>query len=251
MKRNRDTNTKMNILREVQLMNRLSHPNILKFIGVCVHEGKLHALTEYINGGDLDQLVTKKNVVIPWKQRMELSKDIASGMSYLHSVGIFHRDLTAKNCLVRSSTHKSGTAKMTAVVADLGLAEKIPTTPEEERKLSIVGTPYIIAPESLHGKPYNETACDMFSYGIVTCQLIALISCDPEELPRSRDFGLARDLFLKLVSASLPPPKDYLQLAFDCCLMDPKSRPPFKEILVRLENMLQAYRKRAEPKRSS
>nr|XP_002121616.3 fatty acyl-CoA synthetase and RNA processing-associated kinase 1-like [Ciona intestinalis] len=262
LKRNRDTNTKMNILREVQLMNRLSHPNILKFIGVCVHEGKLHALTEYINGGDLDQLVTKKGVVLPWKQRMKLSKDVASGMSYLHSVGIFHRDLTAKNCLVRIATHKSGTQKMTGVVADLGLAEKIPLTPEDEGRLAIVGTPYIIAPEAINGKPYNQTA-DIFSYGIITCQLIALISCDPEELPRSSDFGLAKDLFLKMVHPtaqlttdnkpenSFPPPKEYLQLAFDCCQMEPKSRPPFKEIVIRLETMLKAYKKTLEPKRSS
>ena len=51
---------------------------------------------QFINGGDLDRLVTKPNVMLSWKQRVRLAHDVASGMKYLNSVGIFHRDLSAK-----------------------------------------------------------------------------------------------------------------------------------------------------------
>lgn len=53
------------------------------------------------------------------------------------------------------------------------------------RSQSIVGTPYWMAPEVLNGKPYNESA-DVFSYGIVLCEVITRLSADPDEIPRLR-----------------------------------------------------------------
>nr|CAB3266903.1 fatty acyl-CoA synthetase and RNA processing-associated kinase 1-like [Phallusia mammillata] len=244
LKRNKETNSKMNILREVQLMNRLSHPNILKFKGVCVHEGQLHGLTEFINGGDLEKLVTKKNIRLSWKQRIQIAHDISQGMKYLHAIGIFHRDLSAKNCLVSISTDNNGKKKYKAVVADLGLAEKIPTCTEDEKRFAMVGTPYIMAPEVIHGQPYNEKA-DIFSYGLILCQLMALVSCDPEELPRSYDFGLAIDTFQRLLTSNeTTPPNELLQLAYDCCQLEPKARPTFSKIVACLEAILTALKKK-------
>lgn len=226
LKMNTLSSNRANMLREVQLMNRLSHPNILRFMGVCVQEGQLHALTEYINGGNLEQLLDS-NKYLSWATRVKLASDIAMGLSYLHFKGIFHRDLTSKNCLIKSDENG-----YTAVVGDFGLAEKIPINDSDE-KLSVVGSPFWMAPEVLRDEPYNEKA-DIFSYGIILCEIIARIQADPDYLPRTENFGLDYHAFQHMVG-DCPP--DYLQLAFNCCNMDPKLRPSFPEIVKQLEEI--------------
>ncbi|KAK2512182.1 Tesk1 [Columba guinea] len=232
LKMNKLTSNRGNMLREVQLMNRLSHPNILRFMGVCVHQGQLHALTEYINGGNLEQLLDSP-VPLSWSMRVKLALDIARGLRYLHSKGIFHRDLTSKNCLVRCEANG-----YTAVVGDFGLAEKIPTYSEgsEKEPLAVVGSPYWMAPEVLRGEIYNEKA-DVFAYGIILCETIARIPADPDYLPRTEDFGLDVTTFRTMVGIDCPAA--FLQLAFHCCSMQPTSRPSFLEITQCLEGILQ------------
>ncbi|XP_029473346.1 dual specificity testis-specific protein kinase 2-like isoform X1 [Rhinatrema bivittatum] len=229
LKMNKLSSNRANMLKEVQLMNRLSHPNILRFMGVCVHQGQLHALTEYINGGNLEQLL-ECDQHLPWQVRVKLAYDIALGLSYLHSKGIFHRDLTSKNCLI-----KNDDGRYSAVVADFGLAEKIPDYSVESEKLAVVGSPYWMAPEVLRDEPYNEKA-DVFSYGIILCEIIARIQADPDYLPRTENFGLDYDGFQHMVG-DCPP--DFLQLNFNCCNMDPKLRPSFAQVVKTLEEVME------------
>ncbi|XP_029310399.1 dual specificity testis-specific protein kinase 2 [Cottoperca gobio] len=239
LKMNILASNRANMLREVQLMNRLSHPNILRFIGVCVHEGQLHALTEYINGGNLEQLLGS-DMYLSWSVRINLAQDVARGLQYLHSKGIFHRDLTSKNCLVRWEGRVCS-----AVVGDFGLAEKIPDYSEEEDQepLAVVGSPYWMAPEVLRGEVYNEKV-DVFAYGIILCETIARIQADPDILPRTEDFGLDVETFQQMVG-DCPP--HFLELAIACCNMNSKLRPSFSQIVVELERRRAERKEKDEP----
>uniref|UniRef100_A0A9L0RPI2 LIM domain kinase 2 n=1 Tax=Equus caballus TaxID=9796 RepID=A0A9L0RPI2_HORSE len=232
-----DEETQKTFLTEVKVMRSLDHPNVLKFIGVLYKDKKLNLLTEYIEGGTLKDFLRSVDP-FPWQQKVSFAKGIASGMAYLHSMCIIHRDLNSHNCLIKLDK--------TVVVADFGLSrliveerkrppvEKATTKKrtlrknDRKKRYTVVGNPYWMAPEMLNGKSYDETV-DVFSFGIVLCEIIGQVYADPDCLPRTLDFGLNVKLFWeKFVPTDCPPA--FFPLAAICCKLEPESRPAFSKL---------------------
>ncbi|XP_055051803.1 LIM domain kinase 1a isoform X1 [Misgurnus anguillicaudatus] len=238
-----DEETQRTFLKEVKVMRCLDHPNVLKFIGVLYKDKRLNFIAEYIKGGTLREIIKKMDSSYPWKQRVSFAKDIASGMTYLHSMNIIHRDLNSYNCLVRENN--------SVVVADFGLARlmleektqdklssgQIPGVKKTDRRkrYTVVGNPYWMAPEMIHGKSYDERV-DIFSFGIMLCEIIGRVNADPDYLPRTMDFGLNVKGFL---DDFCPPdcPTSFFPMAALCCDLDAEKRPAFAKLESWLENL--------------
>uniref|UniRef100_A0A8C3AIY4 LIM domain kinase 2 n=1 Tax=Cyclopterus lumpus TaxID=8103 RepID=A0A8C3AIY4_CYCLU len=232
-----DEETQKTFLKEVKVMRCLEHPHVLKFIGVLYKDKRLNLITEYIEGGTLKDFIRDTDP-FPWEQRVSFAKSIASGMAYLHSMSIIHRDLNSHNCLVKLDN--------TVVVADFGLSrlileDKVKPLPEKptnkkrvfrridrKKRYTVVGNPYWMAPEMLNGKRYDEKV-DIFSFGIVLCEIIGKVYADPECLPRTLDFGLNVGKFVeKFLPEDCPPA--FFPLTVACCDLTPDNRPPFQKL---------------------
>ncbi|KAM6965238.1 LIM domain kinase 2 [Aplochiton taeniatus] len=232
-----DEENQKTFLKEVKVMRSLEHPHVLKFIGVLYKDKRLNLITEFIEGGTLKDFIRDMDP-FPWEQRVSFAKSIASGMAYLHSMSIIHRDLNSHNCLVKLDN--------TVVVADFGLSrliveDKVKPPPEKptnkkrvfrridrKKRYTVVGNPYWMAPEMLNGKRYDEKV-DIFSFGILLCEIIGQVYADPECLPRTLDFGLNVGKFIeKFLPEDCPPA--FFPLAVACCGLIPDNRPPFQKL---------------------
>lgn len=233
-----DDDAQRNFLKEVAVLRSLHHRNVLRFIGVLYKEKKLHLITEYISGGTLATLLHgPAKPELTWTEKIHFARDISLGMTYLHTVKIIHRDLNSHNCLVRDGNDR------TVIVADFGLARLCRHNPndghgtvinrksqkERRKRYTVVGSPWWMAPEMLRGNKYDEKV-DVFSFGIIMCEIIGRVQADPDFMPRTDDFGLNQQQFIEAFCRlnDDPCPEMFYKIAFLCCDLNPDRRPSFK-----------------------
>ena len=91
-------------IREVQLLLRLRHPNIVSFIGVV--DDPVSIVMELMPRGSLLEAIASSGGggtgglecgELTWARRLQIARDVAAGMAYLHSKSILHRDLKSPN----------------------------------------------------------------------------------------------------------------------------------------------------------
>eukprot|EP00754_Rhynchopus_humris_P012576 Rhum_TRINITY_DN14297_c19_g1::Rhum_TRINITY_DN14297_c19_g1_i1::g.78782::m.78782 len=146
---------------ELQLLQRLDHPRIVKLKGhVLNREKEIASLyLEYMAGGSLFGTIQQHRRVFEMMIRRTM-RDALDGLMYLHSVGVIHRDIKPHNLLLDSD----GRVK----VADFGcckdIQEKFSATTRD-----IIGTPHYMAPEAINGR--ISKASDIWSVGATICHL--------------------------------------------------------------------------------
>ena len=154
--------------REVQIMKRVSHPNIVKCLDIFDSRLRTRIVMEYVPGGMLSDLI-KRNGPLSERDARDILHDIICGVMYLHENGIVHRDLKPDNCLLPSQVRPYGPVKL----SDFGLSNFVPqgasfngkVTENDTVLTSAVGSPGFVAPD-LFSSGYG-TAVDMWAVGVI------------------------------------------------------------------------------------
>ncbi|KAF7805176.1 serine/threonine-protein kinase EDR1 [Senna tora] len=151
--------------REVRIMRRLRHPNIVLFMGAVTRPPNLSIISEFLPRGSLYKILHRPHCQIDEKRRIKMALDVARGMNCLHTSTptIVHRDLKSPNLLVDNNWNVK--------VCDFGLSRLKHNTFLSSK--STAGTPEWMAPEVLRNEPSNEK-CDVYSFGVILWELATL-----------------------------------------------------------------------------
>ncbi|XP_024173050.1 probable serine/threonine-protein kinase DDB_G0267514 [Rosa chinensis] len=213
--------------KEIDIMKRLRHPNVLLFMGAVYSQERLAIVTEYLPRGSLFRQLHKNNQALDIKRRMRMALDVARGMNYLHrrNPPIVHRDLKSSNLLV----DKNWTVK----VGDFGLSKLKNATFLTAK--SGRGTPQWMAPEVLRNEPSNEKS-DVFSFGVILWELMT-VSVPWNNLNPLQVVGVVGFMDRRLdIPEGLNP--EIVSIIEDCWRSDPGQRPLFEDVIQRMKDLV-------------
>lgn len=190
---------------EMSVMAQLDHPNVVRLIGASLSPPFL--VMELCDRSLHDMIKQDFN-------KLDVARQIAQGMTYLHSQGVVHRDLKPQNVL-----EKDGIMK----IADFGLV----------RCKNAAGTPAYLAPEVFNGQNFNKSV-DVFSFGVLLWEMFT-------GMTPFKEYDIC-DIKTTLNKGGRPPlsrltcARELKDLIVACWHQDPDQRPSFKSIVAILDS---------------
>ena len=147
---------------ELIIHSQIRHPGITQLKDVLLDQNNIYVVLELCDGGDLNDIVMDVGG-LPEARARHYFRHIMGALSYIHNLGVAHRDIKLENILVSSQDY----AKLT----DFGLCKQ---ANGNSPMLTTCGTLVYAAPEIINEQPYNGMKADIWSAGIV---LYAMICC--------------------------------------------------------------------------
>lgn len=145
---------------ELTVLRRVNHPNVIQLIEVFESEHKVFMVMELATGGSLlDRLET--HGYYNELEAQKVLRMVLSGIGYLHSLGITHRDLKPDNLLYY---HPGNDSKL--LITDFGFASTRKSNGHPYMH-TVCGTPQYIAPEIVARRPYTSSV-DIWAIGVIT-----------------------------------------------------------------------------------
>ena len=226
-------NETRNLRRKIDIISRLNHPTVLKFIGFSytnfLNERKPTIITEFMSNDTLEKMIDlerRGSALNDWDdtRKLIIIYSIASAMKYLHIHGIIHRDLKPANIFMDEY--------LIPRVGDFGLSKIILSSfCGSHSEKDVKGTTLYMAPE-IHTNCEYTKAIDVYAFAIIVYEIIT----NQAPFPNCGSYQIS----CKVVNGERPEfkykiPDSYKRLIEKCWSHDPKVRPTFDEIVNDLE----------------
>ncbi|XP_015175123.1 PREDICTED: raf homolog serine/threonine-protein kinase phl [Polistes dominula] len=223
---------------EVAVLRKTRHVNILLFMG-CVSKPQLAIVTQWCEGSSLYKHLHVFESKFELLTLIEIGRQTAQGMDYLHAKNIIHRDLKSNNIFLHDD--------LTVKIGDFGLATAKTRWSGSQQFHQPTGSILWMAPEVIRMQEENPYSfqSDVYAFGVVLYELLA------GQLPYSNINNKDQILFMvgrgylrpDLNKLRSDTPKALKRLTEDCIKFSRDDRPIFRQILVSLESLLRGLPK--------
>ena len=210
--------------REVHIMARVRHPNLLRFIGAVLDSqvSHLHPPLIVLELLDMNLRMAYQTKRLQGPSKIPIFRDIAYALHYLHEhhEPIIHRDVSAPNVLLEALPNGMWRAK----VSDFGSANLAKLAQTMAEGAIIYAAPETIPHELSSRPPPQTTKIDVFSYGVLLCEVIT------SQMPD-------RDRFWIMLQQVEKQWTFMHKLILSCIKQNADERPTMAEILDRLNTL--------------
>ncbi|KHN14714.1 Leucine-rich repeat receptor-like protein kinase PXL1 [Glycine soja] len=230
-------------LREVELLGRLRHRNIVRLLGYVHNERNVMMVYEYMPNGNLGTALhgeQSARLLVDWVSRYNIALGVAQGLNYLHHDChplVIHRDIKSNNILLDSN--------LEARIADFGLARMM--IQKNETVSMVAGSYGYIAPEYGYTLKVDEKI-DIYSYGVVLLELLTgKMPLDPsfeesidivEWIRKKKSNKALLEALDPAIASQCKHVQEemllVLRIALLCTAKLPKERPPMRDIVTML-----------------
>ena len=238
---------------ECEFLSTIRHPNIIQYLGMYQDpDTHLPVLLMELMDDSLTHFLEGSPKMIPYHIQVNICYDITLALSFLHSNGIIHRDLSSNNVLMIGN--------ILAKVTDFGMAKLGDTDPQATPLTFTMcpGTDVYMPPEAVQDKPIYTEKIDCFSFGVIAIQIMTQLFPKPGDRRQKLEIENV-GLVEKRVSecerrqshlTKIDPNHPLLAVALKC-LMDEDVERPSSQELCKIVDTLKKAPKYSESVRES